>query len=72
MKKTATVFVLGMLLGFSNLLHAQQSTQNNETRSYRGEFHIGLTDLAFLEEGESKFRIMPRFGYILTCPPKFF
>lgn len=66
MKKTATILILGLTVFLLKTASAQEPEKQKETLSIAGEFHIGLNDFASLEEGTSKFRITPRFGYSIT------
>lgn len=74
MKKQTLLFILGLFLVLPFVSLGQtdvvDSTSSKATTSSygpkKGEFHIGLTDFASLEDGGSKVRIMPRFGYMIS------
>lgn len=74
MKNQSLLLILGLLLSLPFVSLGQ--TEINDSISLKcssanvgpkkGEFHIGLTDFASLEDGTSKIRIMPRFGYMVS------
>lgn len=66
MKKTTTILILSFTFFLFKTVSAQESVKQNEELNLTGEFHIGLTDFASLEDGVSKLRIMPRFGYMIS------
>ena len=74
MKKQSLLLILGfsIVLPFVSIgqTDVNDSISSNTTISNygpkKGEFHIGLTDFASLEDGGSKVRIMPRFGYMIS------
>lgn len=74
MKKQSLLFILGLLIVLPFVSIGQtdvnDSISSNTTISNygpkKGEFHIGLTDFASLEDGGSIVRIMPRFGYMIS------
>lgn len=65
MKRIITSLTLISIFICSNFSYAQQNSTGDYDNN-KGEFHIGLNDFTISEEGSSRFRISPRFGYSIT------